>query len=160
MYIILNNETPKETEMDPAPLQSAGMRATFPRLKILEVFHRHPARHLGAAEVYRELLAHGHDVGLATVYRVLGQLVRADLLVRHHFDAANSVFELAGKGRHDHVICTRCGKVAESADPAVAQLAERIARRQGYSLVSYSLSLYGCCDRCARPPAPMKGVYE
>lgn len=146
--------------MDLGPLQSAGMRATYPRLKILEVFHYQPTRHLSAADVYRELLAGTHDVGLATVYRVLSQLVRAGLLVRHQFDPANSVFELAGKGRHDHVICTVCGKVAESADPAMGQLAERIARRHRFTLASYSLALYGRCDRCGKTPAPMQGVYE
>ncbi|ANY17911.1 transcriptional repressor [Bordetella pseudohinzii] len=143
--------------MDQSPLHGVGMKATYPRLKILDIFQRYPDRHMSAADVYRQLLDEQVDIGLATVYRVLGQLAHAGLLARSQFDAQTSVFELAAKGRHDHLVCTGCGAVAESSDAGIADQARRIARRHGFALKSYSLSLYGRCARCRDA---IKGVFE
>ncbi|HEV8312368.1 MAG TPA: transcriptional repressor, partial [Burkholderiaceae bacterium] len=54
-------------------LKSSGLKATLPRIKILEVFQRSSVRHLTAEDVYKALLTEGSDIGLATVYRVLMQ---------------------------------------------------------------------------------------
>jgi Fur family ferric uptake transcriptional regulator len=54
-------------------LKSTGLKATVPRLKILEVFQRSRQRHLSAEDIFRVLLQDRSDVGLATVYRVLTQ---------------------------------------------------------------------------------------
>ncbi|AUL45702.1 transcriptional repressor [Bordetella trematum] len=143
--------------MDQTSLRGAGMKATYPRLKILELFELYPERHLSAADVYRLLMQSRVDIGLATVYRVLGQLSHAGLLARHQFDAQTSVFELAAKGQHDHLVCTACGAVAESSDPAIAEQARRRAARHGFVLDSYSLSLYGRCAQCRNA---IKGVFE
>src|SRR5450755_2759205 len=70
----------------PQDLKTAGLKATLPRLKIINLFEQSPVRHLTAEDVYRQLLADGLDVGLATVYRVLTQFEQAGLLVRHHFE--------------------------------------------------------------------------
>jgi len=60
-------------------LKVSGLKATAPRLKILEIFQKHSAepdsgRHMSAEDVYRALVAEHVDVGLATVYRVLTQV--------------------------------------------------------------------------------------
>lgn len=143
--------------MDQTPLRGAGMKATYPRLKILDVFQRYPERHMSASDVYRQLLDEHVDIGLATVYRVLGQLAHAGLLSRNQFDAQTSVFELAAKGRHDHLVCTSCGAVAETSDTSIAEQAHRIARRHGFLLESYSVALYGRCGQCRNT---IKGMFE
>ena len=58
-------------------LKSSGLKATLPRLKILEVFQTASQRHMTAEDVFKVLLAEGSDIGLATVYRVLMQIGRA-----------------------------------------------------------------------------------
>lgn len=52
-------------------LKSTGLKATLPRLKILEVFQNAKQRHMTAEDVFRVLLEDRSDIGLATVYRVL-----------------------------------------------------------------------------------------
>ena len=54
-------------------LKSSGLKATLPRIKILEIFQRAQQRHMTAEDVYKVLLLEGADIGLATVYRVLMQ---------------------------------------------------------------------------------------
>src|SRR5262249_22533785 len=97
-------------------LKTAGLRATLPRLKIINLFEQSKVRHLSAEDVYKQLLAEGLDVGLATVYRVLTQFEQAGLLMRHHFESGKAVFELNQGGHHDHLVCVQCGRVEEFFD--------------------------------------------
>ena len=66
-------------------LKSTGLKATLPRLKILEIFQTSPVRHLTAEDVFRVLMLEHSDIGLATVYRVLTQFEQAGLLIRSNF---------------------------------------------------------------------------
>src|SRR5574340_1488376 len=97
-------------------LKSMGLKATFPRLKILDLFQKGDQRHMTAEDVYRHLLAEGMDIGLATVYRVLTQFEQAGLLERHYFESGKAVFELKKGRHHDHLVCMQCGKVEEFFD--------------------------------------------
>ena len=96
---------------DNRELKRAGLKATVPRLKILEMLESSDKHHLSAEDVYRELLEAGDDVGLATIYRVLTQFESAGLVSRHHFASGHAVFELERGHHHDHVVCVQCGKL-------------------------------------------------
>src|SRR3546814_4271088 len=89
---------------DQNELKSMGLKATFPRLKILDIFRRSDIRHQSAEDVYRALIAEDVDIGLATVYRVLTQFEQAGILVRSQFDGGKAVFELNDGDHHDHLI--------------------------------------------------------
>ncbi len=128
-------------------LKSIGLKATQPRLRILGVFERSSIRHLSAEDVYRALLADHVDVGLATVYRVLTQFEQAGVLVRHHFEADRSVFELNEGGHHDHLVCTQCGKVEEFFDAEIEARQNMIAAERGFRIQEHSLCLYAECVR-------------
>ena len=123
-------------------LKSTGLKATLPRLKILDIFQNSPVRHLSAEDVYKILLAENMDVGLATVYRVLTQFEAAGLVVRHNFDGGHAVFELADGGHHDHMVCVDSGDVIEFFDPEIEKLQKEIVKRHGYELVDHNLVLY------------------
>lgn len=139
--------------MDHTRLRDAGIKATFPRIKILDIFYQRANQHMSAADVYRNLISDHSSIGLATVYRVITQLEDAGLLKRTQLDAHTTVFELNDKGHHDHMVCTHCGQILESSDPAMAQLVRKIAKRSGFALDSYSLVLYGGCG--CKPSAPV-----
>lgn len=146
--------------MDHTRLRDAGIKATFPRMKILDIFYRHADEHMSAADIYRRLISDHSNIGLATVYRVITQLEHAGLLKRTQLDTHTNVFELNDKGHHDHLVCTRCGQIRESSDPAMAQLVRKIARRSGFELDSYSLVLYGNCGCAKDDPALPHGAFE
>ena len=93
-----------------AELKSSGLKATLPRIKILEVFQRATQRHMTAEDVFKVLLTEGADVGLATVYRVLMQFEQAGLLTRSNFESGKAVFELNEGQHHDHLVCLTCGR--------------------------------------------------
>ncbi len=143
-----STNTKKEAE-----LKSVGLKATTPRLRILELFQKcseegGERRHLSAEDVYRELVQMGEDIGLATVYRVLQQFEAANILVRHHFDGDRALYELEEGTHHDHLVCVGCGKVVEFVDPEIERAQLAVAKRYGYQLVDHSLVLYGICEDC------------
>jgi Fur family ferric uptake transcriptional regulator len=126
-------------------LKSIGLKATFPRLKILDLFRTSEARHMTAEDVYRHLVAEGMDIGLATVYRVLTQFEQAGLLERHFFESGKAVFEL-NKGRHhDHLVCMQCGKVEEFFDAEIERRQNEIAAERGFSISEHAMYLYADC---------------
>src|SRR3954466_11783692 len=131
----------------PHDLKNAGLKATLPRLKIINLFEQSKVRHLSAEDVYRQLLADGLDVGLATIYRVLTQFEQAGLLVRHHFESGKAVFELKGGGHHDHIVCVECGHVEEFYDSEIEKRQTEVADERGFKIQDHSLHLYATCNR-------------
>ena len=137
-------------------LKSSGLKATLPRIKILEVFQRTERRHLTAEDVFKMLLAEGADIGLATVYRVLMQFEQAGLLLRSHFESGKSVFELNEGQHHDHLVCLTCGRVEEFYDPEIEQRQRTIAVQRGFELQEHSLALYARCTKAQCEHRPVK----
>lgn len=129
-------------------LKSTGLKATLPRLKILEVFQQSEQRHLTAEDVYRLLIEAQSDIGLATVYRVLTQFEQAGILVRSNFEGTKAVFELDDGKHHDHLICVSCGKVAEFHDPTIEKRQVAVAEKLGFTITDHELTLYGRCSDC------------
>jgi Fur family ferric uptake transcriptional regulator len=130
---------------NPSDLKSIGLKATLPRLKILDLFEQSDKRHMTAEEVYRLLTDEGQDIGLATVYRVLTQFEQAGLLIRHHFDSDKAVFELNQGEHHDHLVCLQCGKVEEFFDAEIERRQQRIAKERGFVIRDHSLQIYADC---------------
>ena len=126
-------------------IKNSGLKATLPRIKILEIFQKTAQRHMTAEDVYKALLVEGADIGLATVYRVLTQFEQAGLLSRNHFESGKAVFELNEGHHHDHLVCLTCGKVEEFYDPAIEERQHAIAADRGFQLQEHSLALYASC---------------
>ncbi len=128
-------------------LKSSGLKATLPRLKILEVFQKSTTRHMTAEDVFKALLAEGSEIGLATVYRVLMQFEQAGILARSHFESGKSVFELNEGKHHDHLVCMDCGRVEEFYDPEIERRQRAIAHQRGFELQEHALALYAACTK-------------
>ena len=135
----------------PQDLKSVGLKATLPRLRIINLFEASKIRHLTAEDVYKLLLAEGFDIGLATVYRVLTQFEQAGLLVRHHFESGKAVFELNLGSHHDHLVCLQCGRVEEFYDADIEKRQIRIARERGFEISEHALYLYADCTKSRCP---------
>ncbi len=132
-------------------LKSMGLKATHPRLKILELFENATVRHLSADDVYRMLLSEKMDIGLATVYRVLTQFEQAGLLERHHFESGKAVFEIKAGQHHDHLICINCGHVEEFVDEEIERRQKKIAKGRGFVIHEHALNLYVECTKAECP---------
>ena len=132
----------------PHDLKNIGLKATLPRLKILDLFENSDVRHLTAEDVYKILLNEGMEIGLATIYRVLTQFEQAGILERSHFESGKAVYELNEGKHHDHLVCTSCGRVEEFYDPEIERRQQMIAKDKGWILQDHAMSLYGLCGDC------------
>ena len=128
-------------------LKNTGLKATIPRLKILEAFQNSSQRHMTAEDVFRILLQERSDVGLATVYRVLTQFEQAGLLTRSNFESGKAVYELNEGQHHDHLVCLDCGHVEEFFDPEIEKRQSAVAKAKGFQIADHALSLYAHCTK-------------
>lgn len=131
-------------------LKSTGLKATLPRLKIMEIFQKGELRHMTAEDVFRVLLLERSDIGLATVYRVLTQFEQAGILSRSHFESGKAVYELNEGRHHDHFVCTSCGKVDEFFDAEIEKRQQIVAKAKGWVVQDHAMSLYGLCAECSK----------
>jgi Fur family transcriptional regulator, ferric uptake regulator len=138
---------------DSKDLRNIGLKATHPRLKVLELFEKSKERHMTAEDVYKILLNENEDIGLATVYRVLMQFEQAGLLVRHHFESGKAVYELNEGNHHDHLVCLQCGRVEEFYDSEIEKRQIKIAKDRGFEIHDHSLHIYA---DCTKPKCPHK----
>ena len=129
-------------EQETQELSKAGLKVTHPRMRILQIFEEDGARHLTAEDVYKKLLAHQEDIGLATVYRVLTQFEAAGILSKHNFEGGQAVYELDRGQHHDHMIDVDSGKVIEFVSEEIERLQREIAAKHGYEIQDHSLVLY------------------
>jgi Fur family ferric uptake transcriptional regulator len=132
--VINNNET----------LKDAGLKVTHPRTKILDVLQSNPDMHLSADEIHNKLVEHNESIGLATVYRVLTQLELAGLIQKNQFSDNQSSYEIK-KQHHDHLICTKCGKIIEFMNDDLEMLQEKISDKYQFRLDSHVMTLFGVC---------------
>lgn len=135
-------------------LKSTGLKATLPRLKILDVFQRGALRHMTAEDVFRVLLEERSDIGLATVYRVLTQFEQAGILSRSHFESGKAVYELNEGTHHDHMVCLDCGRVEEFYDAEIEKRQHAVAKAKGFAIADHALSLYAHCTKEHCPNRP------
>jgi len=131
-----------EFPMETQELRKAGLKVTQPRMRILEILETSSGKHMTAEDIYRELIQHHSDVGLATVYRVLTQFEAAGLVLKHNFEGGQAVYEIDRGKHHDHMVDVDTGKVIEFTSEAIEKLQHEIAERHGYAIEDHSLVLY------------------
>ena len=129
--------------MESQDLRKVGLKVTHQRMRILELLEQKSAQHhLSAEDIYRQLLEHGDEIGLATVYRVLTQFEAAGLVLKHNFEGGQAVYELDRGGHHDHMVDVDTGKIIEFESSEIEKLQREIAAKHGYELEEHSLVLY------------------
>jgi len=135
-------------------LRSSGVRLTPQRMMILEAVHHLPG-HATAEEILAYVQARHPYVDLSTVYRTLDLLVLRGVVVPFEAGGAATAFEVATQPHH-HLVCRRCGAVAETGTRPLRQLARRLAAEHGFRAELDHLAIRGLCATCTAeaPPAP------
>lgn len=128
--------------MESTELRKAGLKVTHPRMRILQILEGLNGEHVTAEDIYRQLLEHEDDIGLATVYRVLTQFEAAGLVLKHNFEGGQAVYELDRGEHHDHMIDVESGKVIEFTSAEIERLQHEVAAEHGYQIEDHSLVLY------------------
>lgn len=126
-----------------------GLKVTRQREAVAEVFFS-ASGHISAEELYLKVSKSHPGIGLTTVYRTLKLLTEAGLAKERRFGEPQGVYEKEdGDRHHDHLICTRCGKIVEFKEPTIEQMQEDVATRYGFVVTDHKMELYGLCGTCS-----------
>ena len=127
-------------------LAKRQLKLTRQREYILNAFLK--TEHVTAEQMYRQLARKDPHIGLATIYRTLNLFCEAGLAQARHFGAQTQYDNVWQKGHHDHLICTSCGKIVEFENCQIEALQQEVARKNGFSIETHRLELYGLCSAC------------
>ena len=128
-------------------LQSAGLRATRPRLDILDALAKETSA-LTAQELHVRMRSHGRSPGLSTVYRTLHALAEAGVLDSFQ-KGAERAFRYCTPKHHHHLVCESCGAVEEVDAAEVERWVSRIARKRGFRVTGHEADIRGLCAQCS-----------
>ncbi len=130
-------------------VKQKGLKYTEQREVVLNIL-LHADGHLSAEDVYNLIKEKKPDsnIGIATVYRALGFLEEVNLISSVTFGTEGKKYESSTKEHHDHLICTKCGKIVEFLDDEIEKRQEKIANKNNFKITSHSMQLYGICETC------------
>lgn len=126
--------------------KAGGPRLTPQRKAVLEVI-RESEDHPTAGEIFEAARRRLPTISYATVYNSLRYLKEAGLVREINFGDGASRYDRETE-RHDHAICTNCGKLVDFSLPATAELMRAAARRSRFKPESVYLTLRGVCSDC------------
>lgn len=137
----------RTTEQILTAMHERGWRITAPRRAIVELVLTCD-RPFSGDELYRALRKLQPGIGRATVFRTLDLLVDLGVIERVHHPSGVHRYVVSADTHRHHVVCVRCGAVAEFADCNVESVLQRIAAQTQYRILGHWLELTGLCAVC------------
>ncbi len=135
-----------------AALAAAGHKRGGARRAVLELLERQSCA-LTAVEIEQALDAERRRVSRASVYRILDELERADLVARVETGQAMVRYERAhdpeGEHHHHHLVCDSCGVVMPFSDDALERAIDELSERVPLAVSEHEIVLHGACRACA-----------
>jgi Fur family ferric uptake transcriptional regulator len=129
-------------------LKQEGLQCTKQREEILNVFYD-AKKHLSVEELYYIVKKKDSKIGQTTVFRTLKLLCEAD--IAREVDLGDRIIRYEvkiGNNHHDHLVCTKCGKLIEAVDPEIERLQEKLCRKFGFTSKKHRLEIFGLCKKC------------
>ena len=130
-------------------LKTNTLKFTKQRELILKFLYENDG-HYTPEEIYMLLKKSYPDVnvGIATVYRTLTLLEDSGIASSISFGTQGKKYELGLKKHHDHLICTRCGKIIEFFDETIEERQEEIAKKHKFKMQDHTMKIIGLCETC------------
>ncbi len=126
-----------------------NMKFTKQRSKILETFLKMD-RHVTAEDLFKKVSRKESNIGLATVYRTLNLFCQSGLAQPRNFGDGQTRYELTYNTKHhDHLVCTKCGKIIEFENLDIEKHQREVADKHRFKVFNHKLELYGNCSDCA-----------
>lgn len=148
LKFIFKKDRPIPTDDLRSRISEGGLKATRQREEIFQIFRRSPG-HKSLAQVYALVSKANPKIGHTTVYRTLKLLTRLGLAEERKFADRETRYEPTSGGKHhDHLVCTRCGRILEFEDDGLEDLQKRIAEGYRFQVFHHRMELYGLCAEC------------
>jgi Fur family ferric uptake transcriptional regulator len=129
-------------------LEDHQLKQTKQRDAILEVF-LDAAGHVTSEDLFQKVRDVHPNIGYTTVYRTLKLLCDAGLAIERRFEDGVTRYEIEHE-HHDHLVCTKCGKIVEFECQMIETAQNEIADRYGFQVLRHRHELYGHCASCRK----------
>jgi Fur family peroxide stress response transcriptional regulator len=126
--------------------QQSGSNLTPQRDAVLQVI-RESDNHLTAGEIFVEARKRLSTISYATVYNSLRYLKETGLVREIQFGNGASRYDREVE-RHDHAICSVCGKLVDFDLPLGEELFRAAAEKSHFAPESIHVTLRGICAEC------------
>jgi Fur family ferric uptake transcriptional regulator len=130
-------------------LGKKGLRMTPQRLMIVAAIENSDD-HIGADEVYAQVVEKYPNVNISTVYRTLDLLEEMGMVTGTDLGGGRVKYHPAEKGHHHHLVCRDCGKIINLDEAALSVLKETLLRHYNFIADLRHLGILGRCDKCNR----------
>jgi Fur family peroxide stress response transcriptional regulator len=124
-----------------------GARTLTPQREAVLQVIRGSENHMTASEIFEAARRVLPSISYATVYNSLKYLKDTGLVHEISFGNGASRYDRETE-RHDHAICTSCGKLVDFDLTVTNDLARAAARKTRFQLESVHLTLRGLCPDC------------
>ena len=127
-------------------LEEHNLKHTRQRDLILDAF-LDATGHITSEQLHQSIKERDPSIGYTTVYRTLKLLVDAGLAQERNFDDGITRYEIEHE-HHDHLVCTKCGRIDEFECAMIEKTQTEIAETYGFQLLRHRHELYGICPEC------------
>ncbi len=131
-------------------LRDKGHRVTPERLALFrEVYAQHG--HIDAEALLESIQRQGLKVSRATLYRNLDLMADLGFVRKYRLGTSRFHYEHVHAGqRHDHLVCTECGRVAEFVSPGIVAMQKAICSAHDFDPEEHTLQIHSVCTDCRK----------
>ena len=111
--------------------ENNNQKFTKQRQLIFTVLKNSSQKHLTPEELFSIVHQDHKQVGIATIYRTLNIFEELGIVNKQEFTDQAYTYELIDpeSDHHDHIICTKCGKILEDESLSVDEVKKLIERK-------------------------------
>ena len=132
--------------------QQKGIDHFNRHFQVLEAFLK-LEQHVGIQDIVLQLEKDGFKMDEAFVQHSMELLCRFGFAHKIDLKETQSKYEHRHLGvHHDHMVCTKCGKILEFKDEAIEALQQKAAEVYGFHMLQHKIKLIlmSCAIPCAR----------
>ncbi len=130
-------------------LKEKGLRYTRQREDVLRKILETKG-HFEIEDIVLDFKKQNLDVSRSTVYRTLNILKELGIVNEVIKYKNKTLYEVALKEHHDHLVCEKCGKIIEFHSEAIEELQNKICKDYNFKPTFHRLEIYGICEACQK----------
>jgi len=125
------------------------------RLNIINTFLE-TEKHVTFEDLMKLLRDRGYDYDPNFVRSCMNRWVDQGFAQKERFEGQPPRYEHRHLGKHhDHLICTKCGKIVEFRNDEMERLQLRISAEQKFHMLQHKMEIYGLCSECLAERRPL-----
>jgi Fur family peroxide stress response transcriptional regulator len=130
-------------------LKKHGFRVTPQRLAVLKILAA-SLGHPNVEMIFEHVKKDFPTTSLATIYKTVNLLRDLGEVVELDFSGQSKRYDGNKPYPHPHLICTKCKSVVDPDVEHLTELAQHLAKKTGYQILTHRVDFFGICPNCQK----------